>query len=290
MHALAHLALAGIGDTIDQSPVVGLVLSAIIGGLVGASIKFGFEDLLRPFIGWRRETRDVVRRYTAPLLRSAEQLERRINESINHESDHWFEQSEYFRLSTLYVFGEYFGWVRILERSFGFLPFESSKKGERFYKRLHGVFRALTSHAYFRKEVDQEKVGESGIQRLMLSAIGETMISPDQAQPIEFTVFATKYANDAQFRQWFLPLEEFLEKAHPEDPLCWDRLILTGAHLRALIRFLDPRGSKVRSRNVSNLHHLKHPEAIAELREDFPELIPSQQEIERERETAKVDS
>lgn len=277
MRELAHLALGSLSDTVDLSPILLLLFTSIVGGVVGASIKFGFEDLLRPFVGARREARQVVSKYTIPLLRSADSLERRINILVNNEEHRWLETDEYFRLSTLYVFGAYLGWVRIVELSVGFLPFESSKKGSEFNPRIHGVFRALTSHAYFRE--DPKTVGDSSVERFKLTAIGEVMIAADHGKVIEYTDFVRRYRNDEQYRSWFADLEAFLKAATPDDPLRWDRLILAGAHLRALVCFLDPRGLMVPFRKVSNLKHLHHTELIESLREDFPDLIRSPEEL-----------
>lgn len=275
--------LATLGGSLNQDPLLWLLLSSILGGIIGASIKFGFEDLLRPFVGSRREARRVVSKYTTPLLRSAEALERRINIMINNEAHRWFETDEYFRLSTLYVFGEYLGWVRIVEQSFGFLPFESSRKGGKFNRRLNGIFRALSSHAYFRTE-PEDAVGDSLIERFKLTAIGEMMIGVDQGKVIEYTDFVQRYRSDMNYKSWFADLEAFLEKATPSDSLRWDRLILTGAHLRVLICFLDPRGAMVPWRKASNLERLYHAQIIESLRRDFPKkLIRSPEELETAR-------
>lgn len=281
MHELAQLPLGDLADSAKESPVAWLLIGAL-GGVIGASVKFGFEDVLRPFVGSRREVPRLASKYTIPLLRSAEALERRINILVNNHEHHWYEKDEYFRLSTLYVFGEYFGWVRIVEQSVGFLPFESSKKGKRFNRRLTGVFRALCSHAYFRTE-PEEAVSDSLIERFKLTAIGEVMITADQGKAIEYTGFVQKYRSDGQYRSWFVDLDSFLRQATPDDPLRWDRLILTGAHLRALICFLDKRGAMVRFRKVSNLERLHHTQVIESLRKDFPKLIRSPEELEAAR-------
>lgn len=281
MLEIAQAPLAALSETAKESPIVWFLVS-LGGGVLGASIKFGFEDLLRPFVGDRREARRLVGKYTVPLLRSAEALERRINILVNNEEHRWLESDEYFRLSTLYVFGEYFGWIRIVEQSFGFLPFESSRKGSKFNLRLNGVFRALSSHAYFRGESEQE-VSDSLIERFKLTAVGEVMINADGNRVIEYTDFVQRYQNDARFRSWFEDLEAFLIAATPDDSLRWDRLILTGAHLRALICFLDKRGNMVRYRKVSNLERLHHTEVIESLRKDFPKLIRSPTELAKAR-------
>jgi len=274
-------------DSIGESPFVWLLLSSTLGVLAGAFIRFGFEDLLRPFVGSRLEARQVARKYTVPLLRSAEALERRINILVKSEADRWFETDEYFRLSTLYVFGEYLGWIRILEQSFGFLPFESSRKGKKFQKRLRGFFLALSSHTYFEEKAPEEAIGASSIARFKLTAIGEMMLTADQRKVIEYTNFVQKYRSDIEYRSWFADLAVFLEAATSEDPLRWDRLILMGANLRALIRFLDPHGAMVKRRKVYNLERLHHTDVIELLRARFPELIPAPKELDRLR--AKYD-
>lgn len=92
----------------------------------------------------------MARTYTTPILRSAEALERRINNAVRNGDRGWYVRSGYYRLSTLYVFAEHLAWIRLVERRFGFLPFESTRKGKVFGERLNGIFKALASYAYFR--------------------------------------------------------------------------------------------------------------------------------------------
>jgi hypothetical protein len=234
------------------------LLASVIGGLVGASIKFTFDDVLGPILGWRRETRRVVRRFTTPLLRSGEALERRINNMVRNVREDWYVKDEFFRISILYAFAEHLGWIRIVEKRFGFVPAEAVSEGESFTRRLNGLFRALTSHAYFRTE-EPELVSLSAIPRLMLAAVGEVMMAPDGETVIGFTEFATRYVNDAQFNRWFTGIDEFLGRARPGDSLSWDRLIIAGAELRALIGFLDPKARMVRRLPMANLDLLATP-------------------------------
>jgi hypothetical protein len=240
------------------SPAVWALIGSVVGGIVGAGVKFTFEDVLRPKLGWRRDTQRVVSRFTTPLIRSAEALERRINNLVRNEGEQWFDTSEYYRFSTLYVFGEHLGWIRIIERRFGFVPIEAMRRGRAFTERLYGVFRGLTSFAYFRayQSTDVEK---SAVPRLMLTAIGEAMIATDRESVIEFTEFATRYINDPQFARWFVDLDQFLRRVHPENPLSWDRALVTGAELLALLAFLDPKGRVVSRRALPNLDRLATP-------------------------------
>jgi hypothetical protein len=254
-----------------------LVVSSIIGGVIGASIKFAFEDLLSPAVGWRRETRRVVAHYVKPIVRAGEALERRINGFVRNRDAGWFEDDEWIRFGLLYAFGEHLAWVRILERRFGFLPFEASRKGRVFNDHLYGVFRALNSHYYFRGGgISENALVSTALPRAMLTAIGEVMIDPDhEDRVLDFTEFARRYVDDAQFRQWFSGLLEFLHSARPGDPIRWDRLILAQAELQALIRYLDPDGALVRRRDIENLELLQTTIAAERIRQRYRQLAPT---------------
>ena len=200
----------------------------------------------------------MVQRFAVPLLRSGETLERRINNMVRNADRDWYAKDDFYRLSILYAFGEHLAWIRVVERRFGFVPVEAMPRGKFFTRRLNGIFRALTSHAYFRAE-DSENVIASAIPRLMLAAIGEAMAAEDGEKVLEFTEFATRYVNDAQFCRWFAGLDDFLRRAKPGASLSWDRLIIAGAELRALLGFLDPKARMVRRLPLANLDLLRTP-------------------------------
>jgi hypothetical protein len=263
-------------SSFNDRSVAWIVLSSFVGGLMGVAVKFGFEDVLRPILGLHRETRRVVQRYRAPLVRSADSLERRLNILIRNEDKAWFTNDEYFRISTLYQFGVVLGWIRVIEQRFGFLPFETSRRGSRFNQHVNGIFRALSSHAYFRGVGDAAAIEASAVPRLMLTAVGEAMSGKgEDPTVIGFTDFVALYSNETRFRRWFLELENFLAKANLDNPLNWDRLIATAANLRGLIRLLDPKGAMVNARTLENLERIKHPSVVAALEREFPHLTPA---------------
>lgn len=234
----------------SEISILWLVLAALVGGFISGGIRFLFEDVGRSKLVSRNETAQIVRRYTAPLVRSAASLEDRIAIVLRMAGRDWFATSEYFRLSTLYIFGSFLGWVRIIEARFGFLPYETTRWGRRFNARLYGPFSGLTSHRYFEHmDKDPEEIADSGIHRFMLTAIGEVMISPDGQTVRGFTDFIEEYGKNPQMRRYFEDLATFLDKpTRTSRPLSWDRLIITGAHLTLLMRFLDPRGVLVSER------------------------------------------
>jgi hypothetical protein len=266
--------MAWLTRSFAQYSILWLLLSGVIGGVVGAGVKFVFEDVLRPRVGWRRDARRAVRGVTVPLLRAADSLERWMNNWIRNVEAHWYQTSDYYRLATLHSFAEYLGWVRIIERRFGYVAIEASRAGARFNTRLNGFFRATSSFSYFRWSSESEKVAESSVPRKMFTAMGDVMIcSTEPPTVLTFSDFCVRYETDAQFRRWFADLHEFLLAADPEhDPFRWDRLIAAAANLRALAVELDTDERITRAPRIVNLDRLAHPELREILTQEFPKL------------------
>jgi hypothetical protein len=261
-----------LSQSLGQDTVAWVVISSLVGGVIGAATRFGFEDVLRPHLGATREIRATTRKFSTPLIRSAESLERRINNFLRNLGQGWYGTDDYYRMSTLYVFANYLAWNQIIEEKFGFLPYEASRSGRVFNKRLNGFFRALSSFSYFSWSADGAAVEASQIPRLALTAMGELVENPDASAPLRFSEFTELYRGHESVRDAFGYLDKFLLGAEAGDPFCRDRLIAAGANLRALIRLLDKRGSFVALRDVSNLGLVVHPEVGRHLAEEFQYL------------------
>lgn len=261
-------------DSLQQYSIAWIAASALMGGIIGSATKFLFEDILRPMVGWRRDAQRLLKQFTVPLLKSTETLERQINNLIRNAERGWYESSEYYRLSTLYTFAEYLGWVRIIERRFGYVDIDRSRGGRKFNRQFYGFYRALCSFGYFRWSSDVEKVIESSIPRRIFTAIGEVMIlgEGENERIREFSDFCIKYVNDDQFRRWFNNLHEFLRN-FPEDDFRWDRLIAAGANLRALSSTLDTRQRKRKGAKIANMGLTRHLEVRRQLERQFVLLI-----------------
>ena len=253
----------------QQYSVAWILISAFVGGVVGSATKFVFEDVLRPRLGLRREAKAVLARFTTPLLRSSETLERQINNFVRNAEKDWYRTSEYYRLSTLHAFAEHLAWVRLIERRLGFVAIEHSRAGRRLDERLNGVFRAMSSFRYFRWS-DDGAVERSAVPRRLFTAMGEVTIVRDDGHDgaMEFSQFCVRYVNDPQFQRWFRELDEFLAAAH-DDPFRWDRLIAAGANLRALVRMLSPSSRAGRDTAVANLDRLRHTQVRALLEKEL---------------------
>ncbi|HVC72186.1 MAG TPA: hypothetical protein VNC85_00285, partial [Mycobacteriales bacterium] len=226
-------------DSFEQYSVAWIVISAFVGGVIGSATKFLFEDVFRPRLGLRRDAKAVLTRFTTPLMRSSETLERQINNFVLNVDEDWYRTTDYYRLSTLYSFAEYLAWVRLIERRLGFIAIEHSHGGRRLDKAINGLFRAMSSFHYFRGIPDRA-VADSAVPRRLFTAMGEVSIVRRDGDDtvLEFSEFCVRYVNDQQFRRWFRELDEFLAAAGDE-PFRWDRLIAAGANLRILVRLLE---------------------------------------------------
>ncbi len=269
-------AASWLTDSFQEYSVAWLLISAFVGAVVGATTKFVFEDVLRPRLGLRRDARALLSDFTTPLLRSAGTLERQVNNLVRNVEKNWYRTSEYYRLSTLYTFGEYLAWVKLIERRFGFVVVEYSRAGRRLDQRLNGFFGAMSSFRYFRWCDDEAAVERSAVPRRLFTAMGEVMLAPqvnrDAPAVVEFSDFCLRYVRDEQFRRWFADLDAFLQCVG-EDPFRLDRLIVAGVNLRALVAELDPSGQAGGDLRIANLDRIHHQEIRSAVSSEFAHLM-----------------
>jgi len=156
-----------------------LVISAIIGGLIGASIKLFFENILATNITNTRSARMAIKKYTYPLLRSSDSLNRYGQLLVENLEKKWFDDSDndYFKMAILYQFSNFFGIVKLLENE-AFIEFESTKKDVRkFNDHFYKVISSLNSFAYFKKSSwTSEELAKNTLNRMVITAIGEIML------------------------------------------------------------------------------------------------------------------
>lgn len=261
-----------LNASFEDNSIAWLLIASILGSVITLSLKFLFEDVIKFHINQKRQLNKIVSHYSSPLLRTGLSLERRVNNFIRSIDQDWYGQGDdYYRMSTLYVFGEFLAWVRIIERKKNYLEFTKSKRSREFDQRLYGAFKALTSFAYFKEREDLKEVGMSAIPRMILTGIGEAMTfeKGEDYAVLEFTEFVNKYYEEPDRFRWFEPLDTFLKSAK-DNALVWDRLIILQAHLKHFVLFLDKDQSHVRNKNYANLDLMKDKEAqkglLAEIR------------------------
>jgi hypothetical protein len=225
----------------------------------------------------------MLRMYRYPLLRSADSLDRRLENMINFIGKKWYEdpRDDYYRLSTLYLFGNYLGWCKILEDA-AFLEFETSdRRAREFSIRFYRVFKAMTGFWYF-SDLDKgeiEDVEAATVPRLALTAIGELMLesSIENKDPmpkiIGFVEFTKRLKESPDFQKWFGYLEKGILTDHKpsKSSARWNRLLVTASILRAFVSFLDPKSRQTAPRQI---HYLKriHPKVADKVREELLEM------------------
>ena len=98
---------------------IAVLAGAVVTAFVGPAWKLRADR--------RRETRDIVDRYSRPLLQAAFELQSRLYNiaRLDFFIDAWRGSDEarrwYAETSTLWVFGQYLGWIEILRREVQFL-------------------------------------------------------------------------------------------------------------------------------------------------------------------------
>lgn len=255
-----------LSHSFNEHTLAWLLASTVLGGVIGAAITFFFEDTLRHAMADRREKRKLYQRFRNPLLQAAISLERQINTTLRNTGKAWL-VDEYFKLSVLFKFGTFLFWVHRIEQETGFLDMQSTEEARQFTQRLYGPFSGLSSIRSYCFSPN------SALPRDILRAIGEEM-QKDGAQesnpkPMGFGAFTRRYGSDPQFRRWFASINAALaalaSSPAPSDYV--DRLVVTGAHLRLLARWLDPKRTYSEG-NIDNLDLLHCPERLQKLTED----------------------
>jgi hypothetical protein len=268
-------------NSFEEHSVIWILISAGVGGIIGALVKFVFEQVLGPKYERKRSAKAALRKYSYPLLRAADTLDRRVQNFIRFVSKKWFDdpKEDYYRLSTLYLFGCYFGWCKILEDE-AFLEFElSDRKARDFNIQFKRVFKGLTGFYYFQdlNATEMPAIETAQVPRLALTGIGELMIKkPVEAKDalptvLDFIEFTREYKDSPDFKKWFSYLECILSNLRRSvKDARWNRLVVFAINLRIFVSFLDPAKRHIAPRSIYYLEYL-HPKVAKLVRNEIEE-------------------
>ncbi|MBE9001147.1 hypothetical protein IQ274_23720 [Nostoc sp. LEGE 12447] len=227
----------------QQNSILWLLVSSIIGGIIGAMTKLIFDVILPQKLQNSLQVKKVVEKYRNPILRASLDLQSRLYNIVDqsflqiycHRSD---VDKEYAITSTLYVFAEFLAWTEILRREVQFLDFGNAKSNQELERLLGNISRQFTSDALnftFRLPKGQQR------------AIGEIMIVEGESlECIGFAKFASKLENEPDFSRWFSSLKEDIRvlasqpKNYGERLQDDQRLVEIYNALVKLLEFLDP--------------------------------------------------
>lgn len=199
----------------------------------------------------RKEKEERIRKeiihWANPILGAVQDLEFRLN-NILHRDSHpvlsekyeegdipgWSISYEYFVNSTLYLFGQYFAWIRMLQEELSFELFESQQEKDAFFDGIAEVASTLSS---FPPERYSSCSGEDvQVFRLQQRAIGEIMIynESDNRRCLSYPDFLQELKKP-QFYHHLEPLVVLLKDLQkPEDQCRWRRLEATRQALAEL--------------------------------------------------------
>lgn len=151
----------------------------------------------------------------------------------------WSIDFEYFFPTTVFLFAQYFCWVRLLEERLRFDLFQKGTDKKVFFDKVHAVGQSLSSWPHdglkdlgnATDHADRDRQ----VFNLQQRAIGEAMIVGDgeEARCMRAAAFVAAW-RDETFRATLAPLTQFLEGVSPETRFRWRRLELMTAALEAL--------------------------------------------------------
>jgi hypothetical protein len=256
-------------QSFQENSVLWIIISAGVGGLIGALIKFIFEQILATRYQYEFNAKKVLRKYKDPILRSADSLDRRLENFIRYVDKGWYDDpgDEYYRLSTLYLFGCYFGWCKILENE-SFIEFETSnKRAQRFSILYNTVYKGLTGFHYFRHidKITSDDIEKASIQRLIITAVGELMIKKADGENghahtvLDFIEFANCLAVSPDFKKWFGYVDRFFkDMSRSKNSARWNRLLIFATNLRVFVSSLDTKNRQTSPRSIEYTKQM-HP-------------------------------
>lgn len=195
-----------------------------------------------------RESRDValarvVSRYREPLMLAAFDLQSRLYNIARKNFLGYLragreEDKRYARENTLYLFGQFFGWVEALRVDVQFLDLGDVARARQLNDLQDQVRGSLASdeHQDTRFRIFWGK--QRAIGELMLLPAGDAA-SPDAPRRcMGFASFSARLRDDPEFERWFVQLDQDLVSL-AESPGEATRLVATQHALVDLITSLD---------------------------------------------------
>lgn len=244
-------------EAFEGNSIAWLFLSsivAIISGFVSSWLTFYYikrrelieKSDLEVQLKKEERIRQEVIRWSNPILASVKELKGRINNiidegylALNKEykdqvNPNWSISYDYFMNSTLYLFGQYFCWIRMLEEELNFELFESQTEKDDFFRVMKKVSNSLSTFPPRYSCIGKDMQ----IFRLQQRVIGELCVivdANDRRRVISYADFLRKMeGGDDSFKLHFYPLRNFLEDISPKSDCRWKRLLATQQALNEL--------------------------------------------------------
>src|SRR6478672_1384241 len=186
----------------------------------------------------RLRSEQLLMRYSEPLARAAFDLQSRLyNICRQHLMTDSRTTKHYRRLSTLWLFGQFLGWIEIVRREVQVINFGDVRRTAELQRHLFDVADILSSGGLddpqFRLlRADQRAVGE-------LMVVERGIGDERRSDSMGYAEFTRRIDEEPGFAQWFNPLEETIKQLFAGCAVD-HRAILIQRALIDLIDFFDP--------------------------------------------------
>lgn len=251
-------------QSFQENTILWLLISSVLGGIVGASLRFLFEFLLPQQVQQRREIIAIKRKYTTPLLLAAIELRHRLENVIEHiaaiEREHWLASESltgYYFLSTLYVVGKFFAWLQILRRTIVYLDFTSVKETRQFENHLRAIEDSFTSPRLLAENTTSSPstAGDAWVFTYWMQAVGALMIvrEDDDYRALDYVEFQKNFnqAANSDFKRCIEVVAILFSELRANEPR-FKRIIAAHALVNAFVDFADPK----------HLRAVQHPDHL----------------------------
>jgi hypothetical protein len=251
-------------DWISQNPELATALiaagGALFGGLIAAIAKFLFDFYLSERIKRRWRTIDTKRRYSAQIIRAADDLAGRLGNINRHLRDgtatEWLRPIDedremprvpfmrYYFSSTVYLLCRLIAWIEVLKHEQIFLDFASTKETRRFNAYLELIL-SILSYSSLTGSDSERALKNHWIYYHYLSGIGQSLFqkNEDELRCVTFQEFCERFRTNAsgEFRGWISEVEGLVVNLSNKDDARWERLQMLWVCLDQFLDFADPK-------------------------------------------------
>ena len=238
--------------SIDEHTVAWVLLSSLLGGIVGGALGFLFEFILPERFKERREVLAIKRQFATPIFRSVDELRRRLRNMIqridNIETEGWLASehvSGYYFISTSYVVGCLLAWLQILRRRVVYLDFTTTRETKTYEYFLETIQQGFSNPNLLGESStgDPAASEDSWIFTFSLQHIGTALLISNNGDAVmDFGTFRRGFS-DAGCREMseaFDPLVSFFADLRQAE-MRFRRIVAIHIILNAFVEYVDPK-------------------------------------------------
>lgn len=182
------------------------------------------------------EAERLIAKYRDPLLRSAYDLQSRIYNACRQDGFTGSRDPEYFRLNTLFLFGEFLAWLEIIRREIQFLDVGAVQATKDLSRKVQEVQDQLASTSELHDDFYLYRGHQRAIGELMLVRTDGQSAAGPRYECMGYAAFVAAH-EDLSFAKWFTRIGAAVEQLRAIKP---ERLVWVQHALIDLINLLDP--------------------------------------------------